>query len=179
MENRPETWFRNRALLFSRRSLLLPSSALQEGGSPSVCCFLMRFLALQAKGFGLYSFPEPFYLVACFKLSKFPSQASWGNELDIESLVIFSSDEGSLRNYIGLCLLWLGQINTLFPCWLTESCEISPSLCSLQTLCLCPLPAGLRNIWNSRRRSCGWESKREQLPLIAGECRSFFLDGSL
>lgn len=49
-----------------------------------------------------------------------------------------------------------------------------PNSLPLQTLCLYLLPAGLKNIWSSQRRNCGWGSQKEQLPLlIAGESSCF------
>lgn len=90
-----------------------------------------------------------------------------GSGLDIENLVVFSFDQGCLRDS---ALTWF-----IFspPCSLADC----PPLCSLQTLCPCPQPAGLRSTWSSQRRSCGWESRRERLPLIAGESSLFSLDG--
>lgn len=90
-----------------------------------------------------------------------------GSRLDIENLVVFSFDQGCLWDS---ALTWF-----LFsPPYSLADC---PPLCSLQTLCLCLRPAGLRSTWSSQRRSCGWESRRERLPLIAGESSLFSLDG--
>lgn len=90
-----------------------------------------------------------------------------GSRLDIENLVVFSFDQGCLWDS---ALTWF----MFSPPYSLADC---PPLFSLQTLCLCLRPAGLRSTWSSQRRSCGWESRRERLPLIAGESSLFSLDG--
>lgn len=60
--------------------------------------------------------------------------------------------------------------SVLFPLSLSLPWSLDESHnCSFQTPCLCPLPSGLRSIWSSLRRSCGWESPKGHLPLIDGE----------
>lgn len=73
----------------------------------------------------------------------------------------------------GFGLVWLsGSVSLYYLLFLwpyTEALMSSTAALSLQTPCLCPLPDGLRSIWSSLRRSCGWESRKEHLPPIDGK----------